>query len=265
MINKGLKSSGWIFFYLTTYILFQFGYSIMATLIAEVMDGIINSQIPQAIIFAGAASLAVYLIAMRLRGKSFLEECRFNPISWSHGLASGVLGISGLAISSILLAVLSFFVDSAYLDHISNMELILGGNKLMVFISVGVIAPIVEEIIFRGLVFRELEKNLNVKAVVLVQGLLFGIYHLNLAQGVYTVFLGVVLGFALLWTKSIWAPIIIHMVNNSVSFLFSFIGVENDVLLFAVGLVLLFGIILFPVAMRYLYRTRMDKEYVNQG
>lgn len=275
MIKRGLKSWSWILLYLTTYIALQIGYSIIATSviglelklsgqivnIEEIMDNVIRNQIPQSIIFAGIASTAIYLLVMRLRNKSISEECRFSDISWNHGVASGILGISGLAVSSILLATLSFFQDTAYLEHIENMELLLGGNKLLVFISVGIVAPIIEEIIFRGLVFRELEKSLNVKAVVVVQALLFGIYHFNLAQGVYTVFLGLVLGLALVWTKSIWAPIIIHMVNNSVSFLFSFIDIENDILMMIVGWILLIGVIIFPMILVYLYKTRVVSEY----
>jgi uncharacterized protein len=276
MIKRGFKSSIWVFFYLMTYFVFQLTYSIIAAFVIgfrmeitgqggnleEVVEGTINSQIPQAIIFAGAASVVVYLVAIRLRNKNFLEECRFKGLPWNKALASGVLGVSGLAVSSILLAGLSLFLDTAYLEHMANMELILGGNKLLVFLSVGIVAPIVEEVIFRGLVFRELERSLRVRAVVVIQALLFGVYHFNLAQGLYTVFLGIVLGLALVWTKSIWAPIIIHMVNNSVSFAFSLVGAENSVVLLIVGLILIAGIVLFPIMLVYLYRTRAHEDYI---
>lgn len=258
--NRTFSSFGWVFFYLATYMAFQLSYSFLAFAIKG--SGLENSaEVSRTIIFAGVSSLLVYIAVVRFRKKNFLEECRFKTISTKHLIASGALGVSGLGVSSILLAALSLFLDSAYLDHMENMELILRGNSLLVFVSVGVVAPLIEEILFRGLVFRELEKIFDSKWAVFVQAILFGVYHLNMAQGVYTTFLGVVLGFALLWTGSIWAPIVIHIVNNSLSFLFSFIGQDSEILLFFLGSGLILVIAFFPLLMRYLYKTRVERNH----
>lgn len=260
MGRKAMRASAWVFFYLTVYMSLLLGYS----LLSDILDSLgmnSESRVGVSIILAGLTATIVYIAVLRARKKDFLEECRFKSISGSHIATSVGLGISGLAVSSLLLALLSFFLDTAYMEHMENMELILKGNKLIVFASVGVFAPLLEEVLFRGLVFRELEDIMDTKTAVFVQALLFGVYHFNITQGIYTVFLGVVLGLALVWTKSIWAPIIIHMVNNSVSYAFSFIGEGNEIVLSAVGLGLLVALILFPVLMRYLYRTRVARSF----
>ncbi|OHW61644.1 CAAX amino terminal protease self- immunity [Andreesenia angusta] len=260
MTRKATVSFAWVFFYLTVYMSLQLGYSFLSKLL-EQFGMQPESGVGSTIIMAGITAVLVYIAILRLRDKSFLNECRFRAISGRHLATSAVLGISGLAVSSLLLAGLSMFLDSAYLEHMENMELILKGNKFIVFASVGIAAPIVEEVIFRGLIFRELEKVMSIKATVVVQALLFGIYHFNVAQGIYTVFLGIVLGLSLAWTRSIWAPIVIHMVNNSVSYAFSFLSDKNEVVLSVVGLVLMLALILFPVLMRYLYKTRVDRRF----
>lgn len=260
MTRKSIGSFGWVFFYLTVYMFLQLGYSFVSVLL-EQFGVQSETGIGSSIILAGITAVFVYIAVLRLRDKSFIDECRFRGISGGHLAASAVLGISGLAISSLLLAVISLVLDAAYLDHMENMELILKGNKFIVFASVGIVAPLVEEVIFRGLVFRELEKIMSIKATVGVQALLFGVYHFNITQGIYTLFLGIILGLAIVWTKSIWAPIMIHMVNNSVSYIFSFLADENEIVLASVGVGLFIALILFPILMRYLYRTRMDRDY----
>lgn len=54
----------------------------------------------------------------------------------------------------------------------------------------GIVAPLAEEIIFRWLVFLRMRDNLRVFTAAALSGLLFGIYHMNLIQGVYATIMG---------------------------------------------------------------------------
>jgi len=82
-------------------------------------------------------------------------------------------------------------------------------------------APIIEEIIFRGLVLNELKKVVPACPAIILQAIIFGIYHMNPLQGVYASLLGIVLGIAAEKTGSIWTPILIHISFNSISTLLS--------------------------------------------
>ncbi|MBU1143009.1 MAG: CPBP family intramembrane metalloprotease, partial [Firmicutes bacterium] len=73
-----------------------------------------------------------------------------------------------------------------------------------------------------GIVYDALQKRMNIYISIVLAGLLFGVYHMNIFQGTYATLIGIVMGFSLVWTKSIWAPIIIHFVNNLVSVLISY-------------------------------------------
>ncbi len=53
--------------------------------------------------------------------------------------------------------------------------------------------------------------------VIIMNGLLFGLFHMNMNQFVYTFFIGTVLSLSVYYTNSIYAGMIIHFVNNFLS------------------------------------------------
>ena len=70
-----------------------------------------------------------------------------------------------------------------------------------------------EEVLFRGVVLNGL-RRFGMWPAILISALFFMLMHANIQQTVYTFFLGVVLGFVVYKTKSLWAGIIIHFINN---------------------------------------------------
>jgi membrane protease YdiL (CAAX protease family) len=82
------------------------------------------------------------------------------------------------------------------------------------FMKVVVIAPIIEELIFRGLILQGLRRNYRPVTAVLVSALLFSLFHLNPWQMPATFVLGVLLGWLMLRTNSILLAILGHAINN---------------------------------------------------
>lgn len=81
----------------------------------------------------------------------------------------------------------------------------------------GILIPIIEEIMFRGIVFRILRKWIPFVWAMLITSLLFGAYHGNLVQFIYASLCGVFLAYVYEKTKSILAPIFSHMAMNIVA------------------------------------------------
>ena len=103
-------------------------------------------------------------------------------------------------------------VDTTYQQ---SSEVIVSLPVFWQVVIVGILGPVVEEFIFRGLVQRRLrDYNLGKWPAVLITAALFGIYHLNFVQGIFAFVIGLVLG--LLYEKYgvLWIPILAHMVNN---------------------------------------------------
>ncbi len=87
-----------------------------------------------------------------------------------------------------------------------------------------VIAPISEELLFRGLTLRFLQKaGAKFWIANTIQALLFGILHLNLVQGLYAFVLGLVLGYVAGKCKSVFLSVMLHLAFNLSGQLLAFI------------------------------------------
>lgn len=84
----------------------------------------------------------------------------------------------------------------------------------VILLCAGVIAPIIEELIFRGLVFNRIKYNYNAVAAIIISAVVFGIYHGNLTQGVYATLLGICLAYVYNKTENLLVPICIHISAN---------------------------------------------------
>lgn len=95
---------------------------------------------------------------------------------------------------------------------LTNSPLVL----LLYAVNVVVIPPLVEEIMFRGVVLQSMRRFGDGFAI-LFSSILFGLYHGNFIQMVFAFFCGLVMSFAVVRTDSLLPSILIHFINNSVS------------------------------------------------
>ena len=107
----------------------------------------------------------------------------------------------------------SFAVDRSFIpENIYEM--------LMLFLSNCLIAPIFEEMLFRGAVYKCAEPYGSVRAVV-VAALGFALVHFNSSAFVYLFFWGLVLGAVRVWSGSVVACMLFHSILNFETFLHS--------------------------------------------
>lgn len=92
------------------------------------------------------------------------------------------------------------------------------GNRLG-YIVVGLLAPLVEEVVFRGAILRALLKwNQNHWLCIAISAALFGLSHFNPAQTPHAFLAGLLLGWMYYRTGSIVPGVVVHWVNNSVAY-----------------------------------------------
>lgn len=102
-----------------------------------------------------------------------------------------------------------------------NTEMIMDiskANPIFVIIPM-LIAPILEEILFRKIIFGSLYQRMNFFFAALLSALAFGIIHMEPEHILIYAAMGFVLAFIYIKTKRIIAPILIHMVFNSIAIL----------------------------------------------
>lgn len=176
-----------------------------------------GQQLYSLIVTVAAEVLTIYLLAKSLRFNILTlfkkpTECpKYVVRGFTWTLAMNV-------IISILTQIIIFFT-SKYLGvapvspdmSIKNFD---DPLYLICFIVTAIItAPILEEILFRGLILRSLQNFGNVFAIV-VSSILFAIFHGNFEQAIPAFFIGFILGMDAIRTNSIIASIIIHALNN---------------------------------------------------
>lgn len=111
------------------------------------------------------------------------------------------------------------------LEHVS--ENYSQGSTVLLILTGGVMGPIMEELLFRGIILGLLEKVKKGWFAVIFSALLFGIAHIAFVQVVYTFLMGLIAGAIYLKTRNILWPIIIHITINTVAAISSFAQVQN--------------------------------------
>jgi len=134
-------------------------------------------------------------------------------------LAYVLMGIGVCLFHGIIIALLPQIGMSLY-EIVGIEEL---HNKLYMFknpftfIWISIIAPILEEIIYRGKILNELLKKYKPAYCIVIATFLFGLAHMNFTKFVDVFCLGLLCSVVYVKTKDIKAPIIIHLVNNTYS------------------------------------------------
>ena len=95
------------------------------------------------------------------------------------------------------------------------------------FITIVIAAPILEELIFRGIILNGLLKSNSPLKSIIISSLLFGLVHLNPWQFIGASILGSLSGWVYFKTNKLTLPIIIHMTNNFLGFLVNYFSLRN--------------------------------------
>lgn len=128
-----------------------------------------------------------------------------------------VLGMSAAVSVNVIVSLSQIARFSPKYQQVS--EVIYSGGLFMEIVSAVIAAPILEELFFRGMIYKRLQDMINVKAAVIVSALFFGAFHGNLVQFVYAFIIGLMLAYVYEKFKTIWAPVIFHIGANLISVL----------------------------------------------
>lgn len=125
-------------------------------------------------------------------------------------------------------------LNSMFPEYSEQVELLMEGQPFwLILLSVGILAPIAEELIFRGLVYRRVREYTNVKWGILLSSLIFGLYHGNMIQFIYAAIMGAVFAWLYEKTGRLKVPIMAHMAANIWSVaLSSLLGTTTEVGIF---------------------------------
>ena len=93
------------------------------------------------------------------------------------------------------------------------------GNLVLALLLTGLVAPIAEEMLFRGIIFNSFKRSLPVLSSALISAAFFGVYHGNSVQGIYGFVLGLLFLYAYEYYGDFKVPVLLHILHNVVSYL----------------------------------------------
>ena len=190
-----------------------------AEYLRQLQDPVLNDVLKLVTMIVLAAVFAVWFWKSKAsKGMTSLKKAlpiRNNLLIVAAGYVTQV------AMSLLLTLILPLFpkTNSSYTEL---LESLVGGSPVVAVITVAILAPFAEELIFRGLTLRGTIRHWeNFVLVNFLQALYFGIYHMNIVQGVYAFLMGLIFGYVAYRLNNIFASILFHAaVNASGLFLF---------------------------------------------
>lgn len=224
---------------------------------------IFNRALPHAILIEILTSiisnLAIIFVLWKIK---YVDAKRFflKNTSWLNLLLMVVMLMSASFSCSVLEEMLQIP------DNMAEIFPLIMNNPLGI-VALAIIAPIAEEVVFRGAILGHLLENTkwDYRLSILVSALVFGVIHLNPIQIVFATIIGLLLGWAYWRTRSLLPCILMHVANNSWAVVGNFIDSGNgETMQQEVGTAATLGIILGAAGVAallfFFLRKRMPLE-----
>ncbi|MCW9130521.1 CPBP family glutamic-type intramembrane protease [Bacillus paramycoides] len=159
--------------------------------------------------------------------KSFFDKP--GRLHWGLILLATIMGmIFSVGISHIQFYILAHTLPNFLVSMLEDGNVINTSNIYMAifsFISACILAPIMEEAIFRGFFLQRMAYKWGIKRAVIISSLIFGLGHFDV---IGAFMFGVVMCLLYINTKNIWTNIAVHAVNNLIATSMQFIGGDGS-------------------------------------
>lgn len=170
------------------------------------------------IVSAGFLPILLYLLSTRLS----IKELGFKrKPQWRDVGAAITAYVPYILILLFAFQALSGFLPEPLLNQEQNIgftEAVSLPDLLLVFISLVIITPLFEEMIYRGFVFKGLKNSFGFLPALLISSIIFALVHGQVNVAVDTLLLGIGLATVYHVTGQLWASVLLHMIKNGIAF-----------------------------------------------
>ncbi len=178
--------------------------------------------------FAGAFGIfysAISVGAAFFIGSKFFKRTNslgsipFNaPKDKTKTLLLVLIGFGGCLVANYVTVLLRVFGEGMgiYSDYTALQDPSSTLDVMMIFIGSAIVPPLFEEFALRGVLMQSLRKYGDAFAIV-TSAFVFGVFHGNAVQMPFAFLCGLVIGYAVIATESLWTGVIIHGLMNAMS------------------------------------------------
>lgn len=113
-------------------------------------------------------------------------------------------------------------------DYLTQFEGV--SDLLLAFVVIAVLAPVGEELLFRGFLQNELHTaTKNIHVAIWISAILFSAIHIQFFGFIPRLLLGALFGYLYYWSGNLWVPILAHFVNNAFTIVVLYLYQQNIV------------------------------------
>ncbi|MCL2698981.1 MAG: CPBP family intramembrane metalloprotease [Defluviitaleaceae bacterium] len=167
---------------------------------------------------SGILFLVLVALFYKIKGSSLPEAASIRKAQLSD---IGKYALCGIVLNLLLVAVLNLLPSDITADYASNVSREL--ERSMAFIIILFYAPVLEEILFRGLALNLLKACMNPYAAAAILSLLFGLMHGDPVWFAYASVMGMVFSYIAIRTDSILPSMSAHFAFNATSVVILFL------------------------------------------
>ena len=185
----------------------------------DILNNALNANTAALTIIANCLTLFVFLLVYYKKGTTLYERAGIKRVNISTGVHAFLFGAAFLLVINIFLILLSTFAPQEWFNaHNEHNSVITQADSTIQFFGVVIIAPILEEILFRGLIAKALSRNLHYWLAIILSSLIFGYVHGTIISFIYATVLGMFMCWLFFKTGSLLSSILFHMGFNSLSY-----------------------------------------------
>ncbi|HZK26193.1 MAG TPA: type II CAAX endopeptidase family protein [Thermoclostridium sp.] len=199
-------------------------YSIVALLLITLGTHVQNKSFTTGILITEYIIILVpSLLLLMIREYNIKKVLRLNRVSFLNLF----IILSMMFFSIWVVAIVNIFnlwLINTIFGNVIVPPLPISETPLLVsLLLIGVSAGICEEVMFRGVIQRSFERFGKVFSIV-ITGFVFGLFHMDFQKLIGTFLLGVLIGFIVYRTNSLYAGMFAHFTNNSIAVLVNYIS-----------------------------------------
>ena len=178
-----------------------------------VVTGTVDAEAADAQTLLPGSLLTLFFTVWYLWKKDYLTDDGqiYSPVSGGYLGWTALMGFGAITLLGALVDELDFLPD--WLEMTFDQML----SSWVGVLDIALLSPILEELMFRGAITRELLRKFRPGMAIVISGLLFGLIHFNPVQSVFGFLAGMLLAWLYWRTRSVVPCIVVHVLNNSLS------------------------------------------------
>lgn len=180
-------------------------------------SGLVEQMSLELTIVGNCLCILAFALIFKFTDTPLSEKSYINPFPSRFVLTMIILGVSaayGVALILGMIQMSGILPEEWFNVQNDTYSDVMTASGVLQFFSVGLMAPLLEEILFRGLILGTLKREMHPWVAIIISAVSFGIAHGTAISFIYATGLGLLMGWLFVRFNSVLPTIIFHMAYN---------------------------------------------------